>query len=75
MELGGNFVFLSTNEATVCNTLFKKRRINKQHSSKAAPQVTQVALEGVRNNEQGTLKEMPGCVREVGGLTVTQTVA
>ena len=30
----------------------------------AAPQVTQVALYRLRNNEEGTPKEMPGCVRE-----------
>ena len=33
----------------------------------AAPQVTQVALNRLCNNEEGTPEEMPGCVREARG--------
>ena len=33
----------------------------------AAPQVTQVALYRLRDNEEGTPEGMPGCVREARG--------
>ena len=44
-----------------------QHRVSKEENIQAdmaAPQVTQVALYRLRNNEEGTLEEMPGCVRE-----------
>ena len=65
-EIGREFFsLLSTNEATVCNTWFQKRRIYKQ--TWQHPKSSKVALYRLRNNEEGTPKEMPGCVRETRG--------
>ena len=45
----------------------KQHRVSKEENLQAdmaAPQVTQVALYRLRNNDEGTPEEMPGCVRE-----------
>ena len=54
--------FLSTNEATVCNTWFQKKRIYKQTWQHPKSHKWH-CIDYVRNNEEETPEEMPGCMR------------